>query len=214
MKVRIRNDSVYISGYVNAVGRDSKLIKEADGSEYVEQMAPGVFADALRKATEPVKALRNHDPALVLGENGQNLRLEEDNIGLYAELETSDPATIEKARAKKLRGWSFGFVDLNFEREYTFSGKERRIRTEIDLKEVSLLDDEKYPAYTGTSVNARELVLRSYDTDFEYEEEPGQKEVEPGQQETEGGQQEEESGQQERQHGYPKLQEAIRKVYG
>lgn len=170
MKVRIRNDSVFISGYVNAVGRDSKVLLDDDGSEFVEQIAPGTFANALRSATEPVKALRNHDPSLYLGDTETNLRLTEDSIGLYAELETSDAATVEKARAKKLRGWSFGFIRLNYEREITFAGKDRRIVNEIDLKEVSLLDDEKYPAYTGTSVNARELQLRAVDTDFEYDE--------------------------------------------
>lgn len=33
MKVELRNDSVYIEGYVNAVGRDSRPIRDQDNRE-------------------------------------------------------------------------------------------------------------------------------------------------------------------------------------
>ena len=49
MEIEIRSDSVHITGYVNAVGRDSRpLIAEC--GKCVEQIAPGTFSRALRAA--------------------------------------------------------------------------------------------------------------------------------------------------------------------
>ena len=50
MKVELRNDSVYIEGYVNAVGRDSRPIRDkTTGKRFVEQIVPGTFKRALAK---------------------------------------------------------------------------------------------------------------------------------------------------------------------
>ena len=40
MRVEIRNDSVLIDGYVNAVGRDSKPIRGENGERFLEQIVP------------------------------------------------------------------------------------------------------------------------------------------------------------------------------
>lgn len=79
MKVELRNDSVYIEGYVNAVGRDSRPIRDkTTGKRFVEQIVPGTFKRALAK--NEVKLLLDHDHSRELGSTETNLTLYEDNI--------------------------------------------------------------------------------------------------------------------------------------
>ena len=59
MKVEIRNNSVLIDGYVNAVERKSKVLRDAKG-QFVETIKAGVFQRALERAKE-VKVLLNHN---------------------------------------------------------------------------------------------------------------------------------------------------------
>ena len=61
---------------------------------------------------------------------------------------------LEKARNHQLRGWSFGFRRLDSREEYTSTCR-RIIVTEMDLVEVTLVDDQAIPAYAGTSVHTR-----------------------------------------------------------
>ena len=171
MKITIRSDSVEIEGYVNAVGRDSRRMVDQYGNEFVEQMQPGVFALALSKNAN-VQMLLNHNEARVLGDTQTNLDLEEDSIGLHARAKVTDPEVIELARAGKLVGWSFGFYQLDARTAYDYdSHVERSIVTEINLKEVSIIDDTMLPVYAGTSVHARaeekeKLITRALDRDI------------------------------------------------
>ena len=171
MKIRIRADSVEIEGYVNAVGRDSRRMTDEYGNEFVEQMQPGVFALALSKRSEPVIMLHNHDKSKVIGSTDDNLELEEDSIGLHARATVTDPEIVQLARDGKLAGWSFGFHQLDARTSYDFDNHvERSIVTELDLVEVSLIDDTMLPIYAGTSVHARaqekeKLVTRAMDRD-------------------------------------------------
>lgn len=174
MKVQIRADgSVEIDGYVNAVGRDSRRIRDEYGNEFVEQIQPGAFAMALNKRGEdkPVKCLLNHNTAKELGDTNTNLKLEEDSIGLHANVIITDPEVIELARAKKLSGWSFGFYYLDSKSDYDYSNHvERSIVTELELEEVSIIDDTMVPVYAGTSIHSRaeekkEVLFRAFDND-------------------------------------------------
>ena len=171
MKIRIRADSVEIEGYVNAVGRDSRRMTDEYGSEFVEQIQPGVFALALSKRSEPVMMLHNHDKNKVIGSTDDNLELEEDSIGLHARATVTDPEIIQLARDGKLVGWSFGFHQLDARTSYDFGNHvERSVVTELELVEVSLIDDTMLPVYAGTSVHARaqekeKLVTRAMDRD-------------------------------------------------
>ncbi|MCS4455138.1 HK97 family phage prohead protease [Clostridium botulinum] len=54
----------------------------------------------------------NHNNNKKLGTSKENLKLREDNIGLYAETRVYDPEVIKKAKENKLIGWSFGFKKL------------------------------------------------------------------------------------------------------
>lgn len=154
-KIEVRSDSVIIDGYVNAVGRDSRAMTDKDtGEKYVEQIMPGAFMRALM-ANDKVDILLDHDANRKLGDTQSNLTLFEDAIGLKAHAEITDPEVVEEARDKKLRGWSFGFYPLDSSDEYTSNGTLRRFIEEMELVEVSLIDERMTPAYAGTSVEVR-----------------------------------------------------------
>lgn len=151
MKVEVRGQSVRISGYVNAVERDSKVMRGPDGP-FIERVEAGAFQRALTRAAD-VKIKLNHQRNIGSVKEG-NLKLREDNVGLYAEADVTDPETVREARAGNLTGWSFGFADLApcYESQ---EGTEIRRRTlkEFDLDEVSVLTIS--PAYLATSIEAR-----------------------------------------------------------
>ena len=159
MKVEIREDSVHITGYVNAVERLSKPIRENLRGKiriFLEKIKAGVFKTALSR-NDDVKVLLNHNHDRVLANTKDgSAKLEEDNIGLRAEVTITDKEVVEKARNNQLVGWSFGFYsnsdELGMEGE-----TETRTITDLDLIEVSILDDTKSPAYYGTSIEARSV---------------------------------------------------------
>lgn len=154
MNIEIREDKAIITGYVNAVERLSKplIIKN---KKVREKMQAGVFTRALSKA-ENVQVLLNHDKNKVLANTNDNTAtLNEDNIGLRAEVIVSDAETVQKAKDGKLVGWSFGFY-CNAEEKGEENGQETRTVTDLDLIEVSILDNTKSPAYSGTSIETRE----------------------------------------------------------
>lgn len=151
MKIRDLGDSVEISGYVNAVERNSRPLG-SDLGQFVERISKGAFTRALSR-NDDVKILLNH--ARKLGSEKQgNLQLAEDNIGLRAKATIKDPEVVKKARAGLLRGWSFGFTDRDVE-VTTEHDMPVRIVHDLNLVEVSILDDTKTPAYDGTLIEAR-----------------------------------------------------------
>lgn len=160
MKVEVREDSVFISGYVNAIERLSKPIRATLHGKiktFVERIRAGVFRSALKRNDE-VFVLLNHNYERVLASTKDgNALLEEDNIGLRAEITITDKEVVEKARSGKLTGWSFGFI-ANDDEETSEGNNPHPIRTvtDMDLLEVSILDETKAPAYYGTSIEARE----------------------------------------------------------
>lgn len=157
MKIEVRNDSVQISGYVNAVERESKILHTKDGKPFVEKIKSGTFKRSLDRHGD-VKLLLNHDKNRVLGSTKNNLELREDNIGLKATATITDADIINKARNNELVGWSFGFYAL---RDVKTQDEQRNLEvrdvSELDLFEVSILDNTKVPAYDGTLIEARSL---------------------------------------------------------
>lgn len=153
MKINVRADSVEIEGYVNAVERNSKTLRDRVG-EFVERICKGAFKKALKR-NDDVHILLNHDWERDLGSTKQgNLELTEDNIGLRAVATITDKEVVEKAKRGDLVGWSFGFTDRDVENTV-----ERNIPTRIvkdlNLFEVSILDRRKTPAYDGTLIATR-----------------------------------------------------------
>ena len=153
MKVNIREDSVEIEGYVNAIERNSKPLWSRVG-QFIERICKGAFKKALNR-NDDVKILLNHDWERELGSTKKgNLELEEDNIGLRARATITDPEVIEKARNGDLVGWSFGFTDREVENTIERGIPYRAVK-DLDLQEVSILDRTKTPAYDGTLLMAR-----------------------------------------------------------
>lgn len=154
MRIELRADSVLIEGYVNAVARDSRPMRDkGTGQRFVEQIVPGAFKRALER--NDVDLLLDHDNSRKLGSTQTNLELSEDAIGLKARAEITDPEVIQKARDKKLRGWSFGFYERDANEEDLPNGMKRRYIEDMELAEVSLIDERKIPCYAGTSIETR-----------------------------------------------------------
>ena len=155
MNIRITDDRVIIDGYVNAVERLSKPLKDRLGS-FLERVKVGAFKRALERA-EDVRILLNHDWTKDLGgiKDG-NLELSEDAIGLRAHAEITDPQTVADVRSGKIkfRGWSFGFTDRDVEQGEENGLTVRNVK-DLDLYEVSLIDRSRVPAYDGTLVAVR-----------------------------------------------------------
>ena len=168
MRIEIRNDSVVLDGYVNVVDRESKPIPSVKG-KFIEKIKPGAFQRSLEKRAN-VDLLLNHDKNRKLGSTSEgNLELFEDNIGLRAICTVTDPDVIDKAKNKELRGWSFGFYAEKDKLESVENGYERRMVEELDLFEVSIVDNTKNPAYAGTSIEMRddnEVFIENRTTEF------------------------------------------------
>lgn len=158
MKIEIRADSVVIDGYVNAVERESKVLHNREG-KFVEKIKAGAFQRSLDRAKRTgsdVKVLLNHNYSRELtSTRDASTKLYEDSIGLRCRCEIRDAEVIKKAREGKLVGWSFGFLPIrdSWDKEGDVSHRELR---ELELKEVSILDDSKVPAYDGTSIETRD----------------------------------------------------------
>ena len=59
--IEIRNDSILLNGYVNAIARDSRPMLDDNGEKFVEQISPKTFQRALEKS-DNVLCLLNHEP--------------------------------------------------------------------------------------------------------------------------------------------------------
>lgn len=175
MQVRIKENSVEIDGYVNAIERKSKPLPSRIG-QFVERICKGAFKRALER-NDDVRLLLNHDWERDLGSTKDgNLELTEDAIGLRARATITDNEVVEKARNGDLVGWSFGFSDRDVD-THDENGMTTRDVKDLDLFEVSILDRTKTPAYDGTLVSVRsndEIQYRGEPliTDIEVREEP------------------------------------------
>lgn len=156
MKINIREDSVVIEGYVNAVERNSKPLLSRFG-QFLEKICAGAFGRAIKR-NKDVRILLNHNPQRDLGGTGTGeLELTEDAIGLHARAVITDAKVIEDARNNNLVGWSFGFMDRDVcIMQDNETGLPLRAVKDLDLEEVSILNREKSPAYAGTLVNVRD----------------------------------------------------------
>lgn len=189
MQIRIKDDSVEIEGYVNAIERKSKPLASRMG-DFVERICKGAFKKSLDR-NEDVRILLNHNPQRDLGgiKDG-NLELNEDNIGLHARATITDRDVVEKARNGELVGWSFGFYDKDVENKRDENGMPLRDVKDLDLREVSILDTTRTPAYDGTLVAVRSETEKSiffgelFDDDIQVRAETTEKEDVPKQQET------------------------------
>lgn len=155
MQLEIRNNALHISGYVNAVERESlklpKRMCSGAKSDFYEKISAGAFRRALERAPE-VRLMYNHTRDIGGTADG-SLKLSEDNIGLKAEAVITDSEVVRAAENGELRGWSFGFTHAKDRWEDVGDGVQRRTLDDFDLCEVSVLS--MTPAYVGTSIEFR-----------------------------------------------------------
>lgn len=168
MQIRVRDDSVEISGYVNAIERRSNPLRSRMG-QFIERICKGAFKKGIER-NDNIRLLENHDWTRDLGGTKEgNLKLTEDSIGLRADATLTDPEAVKKAKNGEYVGWSFGFKDREGGVENDIDSEThlplRKVR-DLDLYEVSLLDRNKRPAYDGTLVSVRS------DEDIQYFGEP------------------------------------------
>jgi HK97 family phage prohead protease len=152
MQITIRSDSVELEGYVNSIERKSKPLWSRIG-QFVERICKGAFKRALER-NDNVRIMLNHTKDIG-GQKDGNLELYEDSIGLHARATITDPEVIDKAKEGRLVGWSFGFYDREVEQKRDENGYPLRDVIDLDLEEVSILDDRTTPAYDGTLVSVR-----------------------------------------------------------
>ena len=149
LNFEIRNaDTAVISGYVNAVERESRVLHRVGGLPFREVVRQGTFAKALKNGNA-VNLMLNHER--VICDTNSGLELREDNIGLFAKAVISDKEVISAAKNGKLTGWSFGF---KCKKDSWNDTGEIRTLEDIELDEVSILT--KTPAYTATSIELRD----------------------------------------------------------
>ena len=158
MDIEIRGDSVVISGYVNAVERYSKPLRanlRGKMQRFIEKIKAGAFETALKRNNN-VKVLLNHNKDRELANTlDGTAKLEEDNIGLRAEVTITDAEVVEKAKNHRLVGWSFGFSSNSDDVAHEATIATRTVN-DLDLLEVSVLDDTRSPAYYGQSIETRD----------------------------------------------------------
>ena len=159
LQIEIRADkkSMAVRGYVNVVGRDSRVLHDKTGP-YVEQIMPGAFAKALA-ANSNVELRFNHRKVL----DNEDMELREDNIGLKASVVVTDNDVIAAAERKELRGWSFGFVKQKDHWKTDEDGTRHRFVDELELVEFRadqpLEDGVDYIRQTETTTETKTTTL-------------------------------------------------------
>lgn len=157
MKIELRKNSIHISGYVNAVERESRVLHDSSG-QFVEVMKEGVFRRALERNSD-VGLMFNHTRNIT----ANNMNLVEDSIGLKIDVDITDSEVIQNAQDNKLTGFSFGFRCLNADFEERDNLPRLRNVTDIDLIEVSILNCT--PAYRATEIDTRGLIEQRGEVD-------------------------------------------------
>lgn len=153
MKIELRADSAHISGYVNVTEKRSRPVVTPHG-KVIEEIEPRAFERAIERGGDIVMTL-DHDKTHIYASTGNGtLELYEDNIGLHADVQITDPDLIELARKGKIRGWSFGMYNVQDELEQRADDLPLRRIKALDIDHVSLIAN-KTPVYSATSVEVR-----------------------------------------------------------
>jgi HK97 family phage prohead protease len=144
-EVRETEEGMTFSGYAAVFNSDSLPLP------FTERIAPGAFRGSLRNRND-IKLLWNHDSGQPLASTrAGNLRLTEDERGLYVEATLADTTVGRDARELISKGivdsMSFGFTVARNGEEWSDDGQVRTL-TKISLHEVSIVS---FPAYPGTA---------------------------------------------------------------
>lgn len=148
VEYRSRMDGDTLVGYAAVYGQQAPV------RGGWEQIARGAFDEALRRG-DPVVALVDHNPSLVLGRTtAGTLRLRSDTRGLHYEIDLPDTTYARDLKELVARGdvlgASFGFIPGRDELGRHSDGRLLRTHTSVaKLIDVSVVT---MPAYSGTSV--------------------------------------------------------------
>lgn len=152
MKIEVRSDGAHISGYVNAVQRESLPVITPHG-RVNEEIEPGAFAAALERGGD-IPLTVDHEERVYASTGDGSMQLHEDNIGLHADVWIKDPELTETARSGGIRGWSFGMRNVRDELEHRTDALPLRHVKGFELDHLTLVV-HKTPAYSATSVEVR-----------------------------------------------------------
>lgn len=166
-KAELRADGLHISGYVNVPGRESRPVVTRHGKvvEVIEQRA---FQRAIDKA-EIIDLMLDHEKKIA-STSDNTLDVYEDAVGLRAEAVVTDTETIEAAKNKKLRGWSFNMMNVKDELEERAGQLPLRKVKDFIMTEITLAF-KKNPFYSSTSIEVRadeemEIEVRSEESEI------------------------------------------------
>jgi HK97 family phage prohead protease len=162
-EVRETEEGMTFSGYAAVFNSDSVPLP------FIERIAPGAFRGSLRNRND-IKLLWNHEAGQPLASTrAGNLRLTEDERGLYVEATLPNTTTARDARelisAGIVDSMSFGFTVARNGEQWSEDGQVRTL-TRISLHEVSIVSFAAYPATAGsTAVRGLDRVAKRADVD-------------------------------------------------
>lgn len=139
-------------------GYAAKYGIQTDLGWFREKIKAGAFDEALKDSD--ARALKNHDPNLLLGrESSGTLRLESNTVGLRFEIDVPDTTTgrdtLEEVRRGDLAGCSFAFTVA--EDQWKHKEGEQSERTIVRIGRLFDVGPVTYPAYEDTTVVARSV---------------------------------------------------------
>lgn len=155
MRIEDGDEAKLLTGYAAKFNKLSEVL-----FWFREKIAPGAFTDALK--TSDVRALKNHDPNLLLGRSTSGtLRLDENKTGLKFEIDIPDTNTgrdtAEEVRRGDITGCSFAFTVDEESWRFDPNGDGIDERTIIKIRQLFDIGPVTYPAYPDTSVAARDV---------------------------------------------------------
>lgn len=155
-------ENLKVAGYVNKTNEPSEVL--GTSKKFVEKISRGAFSKAISRAKE-IDFLAEHSSEKLLSStrNG-SLYLKEDNEGLWIEAIITPTSygkdTYELIKTGIFRNMSFGFKVVKDNWRAIENGLYERTIEDLDLFEVSVV---KNPAYSQSTISARNLQVRSAD---------------------------------------------------
>lgn len=156
LEAECRNDGSFkIGGYVNVTERESELLYSGKrGKWFNEVVKQGAFKRSLNSG-KTIPLLLEHDYEKRLADTAaSNLTLTEDQIGLRFDAEIRDKEVYNKILNKEINNCSFGFLPIEQEFEEVTDLREKRYLKDLELLEISLVQN---PAYAGSLVEVRNM---------------------------------------------------------
>ena len=142
-------DENIIEGYAAVFNKDSE-----DFGGWHERIAPGAFTDVVN---DNAVALFNHDMNLVLGRNGVNVTISQDDTGLKYKVKLPDTTLGKDMRELIKQGIihqsSFAFTVS--EQEWKHNDKQPSVRTIKKIKRLYDVSPVTTPAYPDATIGAR-----------------------------------------------------------